>query len=245
MARPSDNSSYIYKYGTSPNTRTVVSQKNKIYSYRPGRKGMHQNGVTSEFGIDMSRGVTPVRGIGFGDVIAELVPEVSDPVTLSVSAALLYTMNLFQQFGYKAGVEGLARSLAHHRWPFDIRQELVISEIASGDLDGVGEGVKNATTQPGGMATGFITPIRAIFTFYERCWFSSYNHSYSSDSSLVMQSASISVTDVTDGKSEYGEYIDTGLAPISANGSPGAGYSFAFGGAELRSPLMGMVGPIG
>lgn len=235
MARPSDNTSYIYKQGTSPNTRAVVSQKNKIYSYRAGRKGMHQNGVISEFGIDQSRTATPVRGIGFGDMIAELVPEVSDPVTISVSAALLYALNLFQSFGYKAGVEGLVRSLAQHKWPFDIRQELVISEIvARDDLDGVKDLLKNATSQPRGTATGLITPIKAVFTFYERCWFTSYNHSFSSDSSIVMQSASISVTDVTDGNSEYGEFIDSGLAPLAVNGSPGAGYSFAFGGGDTR-----------
>lgn len=217
MASKADTNSYIYKMGTAPNTKAAVSQKNKIYSFRAGMDGYHQIGVVSEFGHDESRSIEPIRGVGFGDMVAELVPGVTEPMSVTLNKTLLYTVNLFQTVGYKGGVEGLVRSLRHHRWPFDIRQELVFSEI-SGDpgVENV-EGTKNAITQASGAV--FKTPIRALFTYYEGCWFESYNASYSSDASIVAESSSVKVTDVVDGVSVYGEYQDTGLSPYSGGQS--------------------------
>lgn len=230
MGRPTDATNYIYRMGTAPNTRAAISQKNKIFSYTVGGREFRQLGVVSEFGHDESRTIDPVRGVGYGDQIAELVPGVTEPMTLTVNKTLLYALNLFQAFGYKGGVSGLVRSLKHHRWPFDIKQEMVFSEIASSqDLEGVtDQAAPNASVQASGQE--FLTPIRALFTFFEGCWINSYSASYTSDAAIVAENSSVTVTDIIDGRSQYGEFVDTGLAPISANGTAGAGYSLRFAG---------------
>lgn len=230
MPVKSDN--YIYRMGTAPNTRSAVSQKNKVYGYSVGAKGFQQLGAVSEFGFDESRTIDPVRGVGFGDMIAELVPGVTEPMTLTLNKTLLYTANLLQMVGYKGGIDGMVRSLRHHRWPFDIKQELVFSEIA-GQLDG--NQVPAATIQPGtggtsGSATNILTAITALFTYYEGCWFNSYNASFTSDAAMVAENSSVTVTDIIDGTSQYGEFIDTGLAPLADNGAAGKGYSVRFSG---------------
>jgi len=231
MATPSQTSNYIYRQGTTPNTRAAISQKNKVYSYLAGTTEFRQIGVLSEFGHDESRTPDPVRGIGFGDQIAELVPGVTEPMTLTVNKTLLYAVNLFQTFGYKGGVEGLVRSLKHHRWPFDIKQELVFSELATAnDL----EGTKTANTQPSGE--GFLTTaVQALITIYEGCWMNSYSASYTADASIVTENSSVTVTDILDGTSQYGEYVDTGLAPTDGL-APGAGASYRFSGNSAVTP---------
>jgi hypothetical protein len=233
MAKPSDISNYIYRRGTAPNTRVAVSQKNKVFSFMVGKAGFQQIGAVSEFSHDESRSIEPVRGVGWGDVIAELVPSVTEPMTLTLNKSLLYTVNIFQTVGYKGGVEGLVRSLRHHRWPFDIKQELVFSEVSSKfDYDGVVD-AREASLQPGtglgsGTSTNIITPIQCLFTYFEGCWFTSYNVSYTSDAAIVSETSSVNVTDVVEPNSQYGEYIDSGLAPITANGTAGNGYSARF-----------------
>jgi hypothetical protein len=69
------------------------------------------------------------------------------------------------------------------------------------------------------MAT---TSIKALFTFYEGCWFNSYSASFTADSNLVAENSSVTVTDIIDGTSLYGEWLVSGLSPISANGAPGS-----------------------
>lgn len=216
---------YIYKKGTAPNTRAAVSQKCKIWGYQANSKGLHQLGAISEFGFDESRTIDPVRGVGFGDMIAELVPSVTDPMTLTVNKTLLYTANLWQILGYKGGIDGLARSLRHHRWPFDIKQELVFSELSSlQDPKGESSGIvvkDQASPSP-------IVDVRALITWFEGCWMNSYSATFASDSAIVAENSSVTVTDIIDGVSQYGEFIDSGLAPISDNGGPGHGYSLRF-----------------
>jgi len=110
--------SYLYDYGTTPNTRTAVSQKVRILTPAYGdNKALHQMGVLSQFAPTQSRAVEPVRGVGFGDQIAELVPGVTEPENGNFERALLYLCNLWQATGYAAGVDGPVRSLRHHRWP--------------------------------------------------------------------------------------------------------------------------------
>lgn len=223
MAKPLDTSSYIYRMGTAPNTRAAVSQKNKVYGYAYGVAEFQQIGVVSEFGHDESRSIEPVRGVGFGDQVAELVPGVTEPMTLTLNKTLLYAVNLFQVVGYKGGVSGLVRSLKHHRWPFDIRQELVFSEIIFGgtplgDLDDA-DGTRTATVQP---AAG---EAKALFTFFEGCWLNSYSASYTSDAAIVAENGSVTVTDIIDGTSlDYGEWVQTGLGPAE-----GGKFSMRFG----------------
>ena len=118
--------SYLYDYGTSPNTRTAVSQKVRLLTPHYGNnQALHQMGVVSSFNPTQSRTIDNIRGIGFGDQIAELVPSVTEPTTGSFERALLYLCNLWQAAGYAGGVDGPVRSLAHHRWPFDMEQQLV------------------------------------------------------------------------------------------------------------------------
>lgn len=218
---------YIYRMGTAPNTRAAVSQKNKVYGYATNAQAFQQIGVLSEFGTDESRTIDPIRGVGFGDQIAELVPSVTEPMTLTVNKTLLYTANLMQVLGYKGGIDGLARSLKHHRWPFDIKQELVFSEIAVlQDPNGVAVQA-TVTTGPTAADNPIVVPL-ALLTFFEGCWMNSYSASFTSDAAMVAENSSVTVTDIIDGISQYGEFIDTGLAPTSANGAAGAGYSLRF-----------------
>lgn len=220
-------SNYIYRMGTAPNTRAAVSQKNKIYGYTVGVGGFQQLGVISEFGFDESRTIDPVRGVGYGDQIAELVPGVTEAMTLTLNKTLLYTANVFQIVGYKGGIDGLVRSLRHHRWPFDIKQELVFSELASlQDPNGTSVAA-TVTTGPTSADNPIVTP-RALLTFFEGCWFNNYSASFTSDAAMVSETSSVTVTDIIDGVSQYGEFIDTGLAPVSNNGGPGKGFSLRF-----------------
>ena len=138
--------SYLYDYGTSPNTRTAVSQKVRILTPVYGENtSLHQMGVLSSFNPSQSRTVEPVRGIGFGDQVAELVPSVTEPTTGDFERALLYLCNLWQATGYASGVDGPVRSLAHHRWPFDIEQQLVFSTLADMDLAVENKGYSGAS----------------------------------------------------------------------------------------------------
>lgn len=138
--------SYLYDYGTSPNTRTAVSQKVRILTPVYGENtALHQMGVLSSFNPSQSRTVEPVRGIGFGDQVAELVPSVTEPTTGDFERALLYLCNLWQATGYASGVDGPVRSLAHHRWPFDIEQQLVFSTLADWDLAEANSGASGAS----------------------------------------------------------------------------------------------------
>ncbi len=239
MGSPRDLDTYIYRQGTAPNTRVAVSQKNKVYGYMVGKSKFQQIGVVSEFGFDESRTIDAVRGVGFGDQVAELVPGVTEPMTITLNRTLMYTVNIFQVLGYKGGVEGLVRSLRHHRWPFDLKQELVFSELSSAlDITGV-TGFKDAVTGPSNVENLLTSNIKALFTFYEGCWVNSFSASFSSDSAIVGENTSVTVTDVIDGFSTYGEYIDSGLAPIGANGTAGAGYSLRFAGGATPNTTAG------
>ena len=196
-------------------------------------------GAASEFGFDESRTIDPVRGVGFGDMVAELVPGVTEPMTLTLNRTLMYTVNIFQVLGYKGGVEGLVRSLRHHRWPFDIKQELVFSEISSKeDIVGVPQAVKGATSQPTGVKNMYTDNIKALFTFFEGCWLNSFSASFTSDAAIVAENSSVTVTDIIDGVSNYGEFIDSGLSP-GGGGTAGAGFSLRFaGGAQPKTGLI-------
>ncbi len=235
-AAPLDTANYIYRMGTAPNTRAAVSQKNKVYGYAVDKDGFQQIGVVSEFGHDESRSIEPIRGVGYGDQVAELVPGVTEPMTLTLNKTLLYAVNLFQVLGYRGGVSGLVRSLKHHRWPFDIRQELVFSEITFGSGTGLGDLNTVGPNQSPNAIPAPVAPVagtaRALFTFYEGCWLNSYSASYTSDAAIVAENGSVTVTDIIDGYSQYGEWADTGLSPAS-----GGAFSLRFGaGSGVPTP---------
>ena len=149
-------------------------------------------------------------------------------MTASIERQLMYLSNLWQATGYAAGVSGPMRSLKHHRWPFDIRQEIVFSVIADADFSGVG-----ATREGGTDATGGVSPLEytgslgggdveatsgihnVLVTYYEACWWSSWSNSgFNKDSALVTESGDVMVTDVHDGTNFLmGEFAATGNDP--------------------------------
>jgi hypothetical protein len=222
--------SYLYEFGTSPNTRVAVSQKTRLLApaYGSGTKALFQMGVVSSFNPSQSRNVDTIRGIGFGDHIAELVPSVTEPTTGSIERALLYLANLWQATGYAGGVDGPVRSLAHHRWPFDIEQQIVFSSLADGDLGvanvgrtgadfGFGSGLQKvafpSTTLPDPSPYSGTTGHSAIITMYEACWFTSWSTTFTQDAGQVMEQGDVSVSDVHDFSSLYGEFLPSGNDP--------------------------------
>lgn len=245
-------SSYLYDYGTSPNTRAAVSQKVRLLApaYGSGTKALFQMGVVSSFSPSQSRSAEPIRGIGFGDMIAEIVPSVTEPVTGDIERALLYLANLWQATGYAGGVDGPVRSLAHHRWPFDIEHQLVFSSLADSDLGVANVGRSGATNNFGGgvqvasypqvSAPGGTSASgqghSAVITMYEAAWFNSWSATYTQDSGQIMESGSVTVSDVHDFSSMYGEFLPTGNDPT--NDQLG---SIRFGGGAI-SGLSGAVG---
>lgn len=70
--------SYLYDFGTSPNTRAAVSQKVRVLTPSYGNnQAMHQMGVLSSINPSESRNMEPIRGVGFGDQVAEICDKVS------------------------------------------------------------------------------------------------------------------------------------------------------------------------
>lgn len=217
MARDSADS-YIYRVGSSPNTRVAISQKNRVFSrpYTVAQPSDKQVGVLSTFDYNESRAIDPVRGVGFGDKIQELVPNVTEPMAITLNRTLLYTAGIMQEVGYRGGVDGLVRSLRQHRWPFDLRSELVFSELVTA-RDQAAILVKTPATDD---------PNYALVTYFEACWLNSISASFPSDSAIVMEDASATCTDVTDGSSfygngpdNYGAQLDSGNNPILKPGS--------------------------
>lgn len=226
-------SSYLYDFGTSPNTRTAVSQKVRLLTPQYGNyTTLAQMGVLSQFAPTESRGVEPVRGVGFGDQVAELVPSVTEPMTGNFERALLYLCNLWQATGYAGGVDGPMRSLKHHRWPFDIEQQVVFSTLADQDLGVANTGHSGAAGSVDGGVKAITFPEvthvgekggadhipgnrghSALITVYEACWFTSWNVTFAKDSGMIMESGDVTVSDVHDFASTYGEFMASGNDP--------------------------------
>lgn len=230
-------SSRLYKFGTSPNTRSVVTQKVRVLAPAYGASDaqtLFQIGVLSNFGPSESRTIEPVRGIGFGDIIAELVPGNTEPMTASVERTMLYLSNLWQSTGYASGISGPVRSLRHHRWPFDVQQEIVFSVIADQETpgaDGSGTSSKNGFSAVAGSYktlkyTGTLGgggrygkdnapgSHQTLITYYEGCWWGDWSTSYQKDTAMVMESGTMTITDVHDmSEVSYGEFLGTGNDP--------------------------------
>jgi len=222
-------SSYVYRLGTSPNTRAVVSQKVRILAPSYGSNdALYQIGVIATFNPTESRTIDPIRGIGFGDIIAELVPSNTEPMTASVERTLLYLSNIWQATGYASGVSGPVRSLRHHRWPFDVEQQIVFSRIADADLAGGFDGPMGATpgsgftsgvgsvtypaSQSGGGSDGQGAHT-VLITMYETCWWNDWNASFTRDQAMISENGTMTITDVHDLQSVYGEFLATGNDP--------------------------------
>lgn len=202
---PIPTNSAVYRYGTTPQTRSVVSSKNRIWAPAAEGNQLIQIGVTASFSPSESRAVEPVRGVGFGDVVAELVPGVTEPMTISVVRTALYLSNVYQVFGYNAGTSGLVRSLRHHRFPFDMKHEIIFSELA-----------ENSNANNVKQVVIGTQSVNALITFFEGCWMTSWSTEYTADAAMVQENVDIMVTDITDGSSTYGEFIDAGLSGSSS-----------------------------
>jgi hypothetical protein len=212
---------YIYREGTTPNTRSVVSSKNKIYAPAAGTAQRLQIGAMTTFSVSESRAVDPIRSLGHGDTIAELVPSATEPISISVERTMMYLSNVYQAFGYNAGIDGIVRSLKHHRWPFDIKQEIVFSELVNGEVTST----PRATSAAPAVATATRFSdytgqgIFALVTMYEACWMNDYSADYPAEGTAVAESVSIMVTDVydpsIDDSAELGEFIDSGNDPFN------------------------------
>ena len=201
------------RYGVSPETMSVISARNRLYAvpaWATDSTQQVQIGVVASFNPSEGRTIEPVRAIGYGDRVMELVPGMTDPMTMTVTRTAQYLSMIMQIFGYKGGVDGICRSLRHHKYPFYIRQEQIIGALAvSAD--------NNASTAAGSSA-GVVAPIggdasifpdgsigslSAIITIYEACWMSDWTVTYASDTALVQEDATINVTDIVANEGDF------------------------------------------
>ena len=202
---------YIYQQGTSAQTESVISSRFKIFTDVVDVGKFVKLGVTSSFEISETKNIETVRGLGYGDNVAELVPGVTEPMSLTITRTCLYLANLMQVLGYKAGVSGAVRSLRHHKWPFDIKTEIVFSQLASEDPN-KGQAITADIPNEGGLNNTGNPGLYAVATVYEGCWMSSYNTGYAIDTAAVTENCTVMVTDIFDvSGSVYGEFIDSGL----------------------------------
>jgi len=208
------NYSSLYRQGASAQTETVVSSRFKIYSPVVNLGKFQRIGVTSSFAISETRAVETIRGLGYGDQVAELVPSVTEPIQLVVARTALYLANIMQMMGYKAGVSGAVRSLKHHKWPFDIRTDIVFSELASDEAENYSNQALAAPVpnEGGKNNLGNLPPgLFCVSTLYEGCWMSSYSTSFAIATAAVAEDVTIICTDIFDNNSSvYGEFIDSG-----------------------------------
>jgi hypothetical protein len=213
---PAQGTSYIYKYGTTPNTRSVVSQKVRILAPAyGGGKQLFQIGVLGSVNPSESRTVEPVSSIGFGDIIAEMVPGKTEAMKVSTERTLLYLSNLWQSTGYAGGVSGPVRSLRHHRWPFDVMQQIVFSVIADKEVGAPDTTAQLDYAQSWGGEGGSLVggSHRILITMFEACWWEQWSAQVQKDQALVSESGDFSATDVHDFSSIYGEFMATGNDP--------------------------------
>lgn len=209
-----DRDTYIHRLGVTPETTSVISSKNKIYATPADgdAKVSLQIGVVSTFDPSETRAIEPVRGVGYGDHVAELVPGVTEPMTLAVSRTAQYLSMIFQVFGYKGGIDGIVRSLRHHKWPFDVVQEIVISRLISEQFGG---NIDSQTNYVGSF--GNRDQLEALVTYFEGCWLSDYNTSYAADAALVTENSTVNVTDIIQSPSaEYSEMNDNEMFNMNA-----------------------------
>lgn len=210
---PQQGNNYtVDRRGVSPETLSVISARNRLFAVPAWENSntQHQIGVVASFNPSEGRTIEPVRGIGYGDRVMELVPGMTDPMTITVTRTAQYLSMLMQVFGYKGGVDGICRSLRHHKYPFDIRQELIIGAMATQTSENAGLVNGAAIVQdpsgisPNGEASGDIaaTPsggtvsLKALITVYEACWMSDWSITYASDTALVQEDVTINVTDI-------------------------------------------------
>jgi hypothetical protein len=209
---------YIYRQGTSAQTFSVISTRFKIFSPAVEVGKFVKLGVTSAFNVQETKNVEAIRGLGYGDQIAELVPGVTQPTSLTIDRTCLYLANLMQVLGYKAGVSGAVRSLKHHKWPFDLKCEIVFSEIVS-ESGNLGQATVADVAPEGGLNNYGNPGLYAVVTLYEGCWLNQYSTGFQVETAAVAENCGIDVTDIFDvSGSVYGDFLDSGNAPSDVTG---------------------------
>jgi hypothetical protein len=176
---------YIYRRGTSPNTRLLSTQRVRVFSFDADASttGTYsQIGLIQTWNPSMTRTIEPGRGIGMGDHIGELGVGVTD-LTADCSMLMMYLRDIQQAFGYKAGSSGLIRSLQHHRWPFDVKETIVVPDLL-------------ASAQGAGLTQDPTANTNVILTIYEACWLNSYAKTFNVTDAMVTQDANMNITDI-------------------------------------------------
>ena len=223
----------IYKTGTTGNTKAILSSRFKIFSSAVGVGHAQRMGVCSTFNISESKTIEALRGLGYGDQVAELAPGVTQPMELQITRTALYLANMFQMLGYKSGVSGAVRSIKHHRWPFDIRTEIVFSELES-ESRYLGQAIQADVDAEGGWNNTGNPGLYAVATIYEACWINNYSSALNIDQAAVTEEVGVTVSDVYDvSGSIYGDFIDSGLDSGDATGRSYRYSSAASGGVTL------------
>jgi hypothetical protein len=175
-----NNGGYVYREGTSPNTRLLNTQKVKLFSIDADTGTTPaQIGLLQSWNPTQNRSVEPHRGMGFGDQIAELGVGLTE-LQASCSIMMMYLKDIMQVFGYKAGSSGLMRSLKHHRWPFDVKESIVIPTFLNYQAGA-------AQSEDGA---------RVILTTYEGCWMTDYSKSFNMGDTAATQDTSLMITNV-------------------------------------------------
>lgn len=211
---PQQGNNYtVDRRGVSPETLSVISARNRIFAVPAWEdsNNQHQIGVVANFNPSEGRTIEPVRGIGYGDRVMELVPGMTDPMTISVTRTAQYLSMMMQVFGYRGGVDGICRSLRHHKYPFDIRQELIIGAMATEssiqaattngaailqDPSSISPDNTKATGDVAATPDGGSINLKALITVYEACWMSDWSITFASDTALVQEDVTINVTDI-------------------------------------------------
>jgi hypothetical protein len=152
-----------------------------------------------------TRAIEPVRGIGFGDQIAELAVGVTD-LTATATVMMMYLRDIQQLFGYKAGSSGFVRSLKHHQWPFDVYETILIPDYI------VGQAKSGATID------GDNTVVK---TWYEGCWMSDFAKTFDIGATSVTQDMTCQISDVYGGDSRTTDTTD--FITSNQNSMRGAG----------------------
>jgi len=182
---------YIYNAGVSPNTRLLNPQRVRVFSVDADATNYQQVGVIQTWNPSDTRAIEPVRGIGFGDQIAELAVGVTD-LTATATIMMLYLKDIQQVFGYKAGSSGLMRSLKHHQWPFDVYESIIIPSFLQSSA---GPGVESSGSD------------KVITTWYEGCWMSDFSKTFDIGATSVTQDMTCQISDVYANKNDKTSYM--------------------------------------
>ncbi len=171
---------YVYREGVSPNTRLLNPQRVRVFSIDAEDTSFQQIGLIQTWNPSDTRAIEPVRGIGFGDQIAELAVGVTD-LSATATVMMMYLRDIQQLFGYKAGSSGMIRSLKHHQWPFDVYETILIPDYIKGQA-------KNGATTDGDFTV--------VKTWYEGCWMSDFAKTFDIGATSVTQDMTCQISDV-------------------------------------------------